>query len=202
MTMSERGLQRLFRASRVLVVAATAGAVLVGCATTAPFVTGPVEGAMSFARNDYREGTGVFWSNRVAFGPRDGPAYSSLDLAPDGTWNGNVSGTEFPIRLTVTADRFTGPGIDVRITRFPGGFRLTGLWIGAGVDLTLDGQRITIPRASWPLESPCVYVPQGYMGRFTVTFEGAACRVADPPWPHLPILLLMSGLGLRDVTAG
>jgi hypothetical protein len=100
--------------------------------------------------------------------------------------------------LTVSGNRITGPGTDVTFTQFTGGFRLTGLWSKFNVDLPItDSEAVTQMGRSVRQEDGAY--PQPDWPRMTKTLVGEAENLSDPAWPQLPLMMLVSGWGVRSL---
>jgi len=146
----------------------------------------------------------VFDGREVAVGPKDGPAYTSLDLTPAGTWKGTVAsfadgGRMYAnyVELAVTDSRITGPGVDVTFARLEGGgFRLSGMWMKANVDLTVTPTTIRDQFGSAPALAPGVYGGRSLEDP-AIRMTGEAASFDAPRWPHVALAALSAGLGVR-----
>jgi hypothetical protein len=150
-----------------------------------------VKGGIAWVRQDDLLIQESIWTEtRVAAGPRGGPATAWLDRQPDGTWRtGGVA------VLTAQDSRITGPSVSVTYTRIPGGFRLTGLWFGKNVDLTVDAQGATAHARRYTRNAQGAFVSSD-MPNVRVLLLGEAGRLDDPPWPYMAFTALCGGWGL------
>jgi len=172
--------------------------VLAACATTAsgertraaPPLEPGVKGGIAWMRNDNHLYYQAVWTERrVAAGWPNGSATGSLDRTPDGKWETGVTVIE------VTGSRLTGPQIDVTFTRQEGGFRLTGLWFGANVDLVLDARGARAQQSTYARDGSGAYVSKDLPDRY-VFLVGDAARLEDPPWPEIAQAALTAHWGL------
>lgn len=166
---------------------------LSACATTGGAAPdpGPVKGGIAWVRQDDLLMKESIWTEtRVAAGPRGGPATTWLDRQPDGTWRtGGVA------VLTAQDSRITGPSVNVAYTRIPGGFRLTGLWFGSNVDLSVDAQGARAQARRYTRNAQGAFVSSD-MPNVRVLLLGEAGRLDDPPWPFMALAALCGGWGL------
>jgi hypothetical protein len=153
--------------------------------------------------NGYIQRIAVFDAREVAVGPKDGPAYTSLDLTPAGTWKGTVAsfadgGKMYAnyVDLAITDSRITGPGVDVTLARLDdGGFRLSGLWMKANVDLTVTPASIREQVSTAPALAPGLY--GGSLEDPWLRLTGEAASLEAPRWPQVALAALSAGLGVR-----
>jgi hypothetical protein len=173
---------------------------LSACATTGTSGSppaAPATGAIVMRDGDRVARVAAFWPDRVAVGWASGPADTYLDRTSTGSWTGAASGME-PFELTVSGNRITGPGTEVTFTRITGGFRLTGLWSKCNVDLRITDSEAVTQMGRSVRQGDGSY-PQPDWPRMTKTLVGEAANLADPPWPQLPLTMLVAGWGLRSL---
>ena len=177
-----------------------------GCAgpgasvTTAPQ---PAGGITIYGTNGYIQRIAVFDDREIAAGPKDGPAYTSLDLTAAGTWKGTVAsfadgGKMYAnyVDLAVTASRISGSGVDVTFARLDGGgFRIAGMWMKANVDLTVMPTSILQQVSNAPALAPGVY--GGSLEDPWLRLTGEAASLDAPRWPQVALAALSAGLGVR-----
>jgi hypothetical protein len=126
----------------------------------------------------------------VAAGPRTGPPTRTFTRLPDGRWRSGV------IDVEVSADRITGPEVNVNFTRVKGGFLLAGLWLGRNVDLLIDEKGAYAQGIQFTREPDGAYVSKEVPG-WRVYLVGEAVRLDASPWPELPLAALCGGWGVR-----
>jgi hypothetical protein len=177
-----------------------------GCAgpsySIAP-VQQPAGGITIYGMNGYIQRIAVFDDREVAVGPKDGPAYTSLNLTSAGTWKGTVAsfvegGKMYSnhVELGVTGSRITGPGVDVTYSLVEGGgYRLVGLWMKANVDLTVTPTTCRDQYGSSPAHAPGVY--GGSVEDPVIRMTGEAVSLDAPRWPQVALAALSAGLGVR-----
>ena len=171
---------------------------------TNPFDECAIEAALRLTENGNAPKTRLGEVVAVAVGPKDGPAYTSLDLTPAGTWKGTVAsfadgGRMYAnyVELAVTDSRITGPGVDVTFARLEGGgFRLSGMWMKANVDLTVTPTTIRDQFGSAPALAPGVYGGRSLEDP-AIRMTGEAASFDAPRWPHVALAALSAGLGVR-----
>jgi hypothetical protein len=191
-----------------LVVVAFAAAVCssAGCAGTGASVAPvqqPAGGITIYGMNGYIQRVAVFDDREVAVGPKDGPAYTSLELTPAGTWKGTVAsfadgGAMYAnyVELEITGSRITGPGVNVSLSLVEGGgYRLTGIWMKANVDLTVTPESCRDRFSNAPALAPGVY--GGSVEDPWMRMTGDAARVDAPRWPQVALAALSIGLGVQ-----
>jgi hypothetical protein len=126
----------------------------------------------------------------VAAGPRTGPPTRTFTRLPDGRWRSGV------IDVEVSADRITGPEVNVNFTRVNGGFLLAGLWLSRNVDLLIDEKGAYAQGIQFTREPDGAYVSKEVPG-WRVYLVGDAVRLDASPWPELPLAALCGGWGVR-----
>ena len=100
------------------------------------------------------------------------------------------------VELEVTGARITGPGVDVRYSVVEGGgYRLTGMWMRANVDLTVTPASCRDPFSDAPALAPGVY--GGSIENPWIRMTGEAAALDDPRWPQVALAALSAGLGVR-----
>ncbi len=174
-------------------------------------------GEIVFYVNEFAYRAASFDDTEVAVGKMGGPSFSSLQLTPGGTWNGQVASfrsggnpTRFAfnkgivgnpryksglVELKAEGNRITGFGTDVTVSKVSGGFRITGLWMLSNVD-------VTVTRSS--ARAQAVKFTSKVAGRYespstpplTVVLHGEAARIEDPPFPHMALAVLSIGWGV------
>ncbi len=157
-------------------------------------------GAMSWRKGDKVVRQAEFGPARVASGEAGGPATSYLDRTAAGTWKGGLSRTDGrdyfalePVELVVSGNRITGPSVDVRVTRSPGGMRIEGLWLRTNVTLDVTATTAKAKGETWRRDASGAYVNS--IG-WTITLRDAANRLEEAPWPQLALMFLMFGWGV------
>ena len=190
-----------------IVVFAAALASSAGCAgpgaSVAP-VQQPAGGITIYGVNGYIQRIAVFDDREVAVGPKDGPAYTSLELTPAGTWKGTVAsfadeGKMYSnyVELGVAGSRITGPGVDVSYTLVEGGgYRLVGMWMKANVNLTVTPTTLRDQYGSSPALAPGVYGGKSLEDP-SIRMTGEAASLDAPRWPQVALATLSAGLGVR-----
>jgi hypothetical protein len=164
----------------------------------------PAGGITLYAYDGYIQRIAVFDARKVAVGPEDGPAYTSLDLTPAGTWKGTVAsfadGEKMYanyVELEVTASRITGPGVDVSYSLVEGGgYRLVGMWMKANVDLTVTPASYRDQFSNVPALAPGVYGGKSVEAPW-IRMTGEAASLDAPRWPQVALAALSAGLGVR-----
>jgi hypothetical protein len=126
----------------------------------------------------------------VAAGPRNGPPTRTFLRLPDGRWRSGI------IDVEISADRITGPEVNVNFTRVNGGFLLAGLWLGRNVDILIDARGASAQGVPFTREPDGAYVSREVPG-WRVYLVGEAARLDTPPWPELPLAVLCGGWGVR-----
>jgi hypothetical protein len=126
----------------------------------------------------------------VAAGPRTGPPTRTFTRLPDGRWRSGV------IDVEISADRITGPEVNVNFTRVNGGFLLAGLWLSRNVDLLIDEKGAYAQGIQFTREPDGAYVSKEVPG-WRVYLVGEAVRLDASPWPELPLAALCGGWGVR-----
>jgi hypothetical protein len=157
-----------------------------------------VDGGIAWLRrDDYLLQSSAWKGGDVVEGPRGGPAKRHFTREPDGTWKGPGQ-YGLTVELVVEGSRITGPTVDLTFTRVEGGFRIAGLWFKQNVDLRVDGKGASSQGLRWVRDPSGAYVstesPSEYL--FLV---GDAARLADPPWPELPLAALLIGWGVQNM---
>jgi len=179
------------------------GLLQAGCATSSSFERtrtapdlGPVKGGIAWLRHDdYLLKTSVWNDGAVVAGPRGGPAIRFFTRGTNGKWTGpGPSGLD--VDFTCEGSRITGTAVDVNFTRVEGGFRLTGLWFGRGVDLLVNGKVAVAEEGPWVRDPSGAYVSKDfpYLYLFLI---GDAARLDDPPWPEMALAALAGGWGVQ-----
>jgi len=183
----------------VLLLSLSACATATGVAErtrVAPTVAPDVKGGIAWFRNDGVLVKEAVWGEgRIVAGPRGGPPAAGLTREPDGTWRGGGAYNQ-TIVLKVSPGRITGPSVNVTVTPVEGGFRISGLWMGANADLVVDAKGARAQQIRFVRQADGSYV-SGDLPNMYVFLVGEATRLDDPPWPELALTALVGGWGVQ-----
>ncbi len=173
--------------------------------TTKDGITGLTASDVTGGMVQHRAGIDTPIAQAAAFGPDSvavtaGAAHSArMDRTATGAWQGGmglVSGYRFPeklnVELTFEKDRIKGPSVDVLYTPIPGGFRLSGLWLGENVSLEINERYAQVRSDRWVRDAAGNYVASDFS---TMEFLGEARRMDAPTMPQMAIMLLLFGWG-------